>query len=92
MHASTEATTRTATTSDDRSVGSDGLVDLYELVCPGCGNAVSPEPPVDMPGETSPMERHVAGQEFCHQDGSELCRDARGRMGEPVEVTRRARP
>lgn len=56
-----------------------GPVDLDALVCPGCGDPVAGEPPLGWPagaGETPG---------FSHTDGSVLCPDSAGRIGEPVE-------
>jgi hypothetical protein len=53
---------------------------IEELACAGCHESVLDEPPTGWPA--------AAGQapEFSHRDGSVLCPDARGRIGEPVEV------
>lgn len=50
------------------------------LACAGCQASVLDEPPTGWPV--------AAGRapEFSHRDGSVLCPDARGRIGEPVEV------
>jgi hypothetical protein len=55
-------------------------VDISELVCPGCGDPVAATPPTGWP--------RAAGRrpEFSHLDGSVLCLDSRGRVGEPVEA------
>ena len=57
-------------------------VDPEELVCAGCTEPVRCDPPVGWPTRAgmAPM--------FSHRDGSVLCPDERGRLGEPVEVTR----
>jgi len=47
------------------------LVDLEDLICPGCGEQVRGEPPVT--GE-------LAEQEFSHGDGTPLCG-----MADPIE-------
>ena len=50
------------------------------LACAGCHESVLDEPPIGWPA--------AAGQvpDFSHRDGSVLCPDARGRIGEPVAV------
>ena len=55
-------------------------VDPEALVCGGCAEQVHHAPPVGWPT--------AAGQapEFSHRDGSVLCPDSRGRVGEPVEA------
>ncbi len=57
-----------------------GRVDPDALVCAGCAEPAVGMPPVDWPAN--------AGQapEYSHRDGSVLCPDAAGRIGEPVEV------
>ena len=57
-------------------------VDPDALVCAGCAEPVRAEPPVGWPA------RAGAAPLFSHRDGSVLCPDERGRLGEPVEVTR----
>jgi len=57
------------------------FVDPEQLICPGCGDRVRPEPPgywrvadgLPAPG-------------FSHRDGSALCRSRDGVVAEPVEV------
>ena len=56
-------------------------VDPDALVCAGCAEPVRAEPPVGWPA------RAGAAPLFSHRDGSVLCPDERGRLGEPVEVT-----
>lgn len=55
-------------------------VDPAELVCPGCADVVSCEPPLGWPASAG------AAPSFSHRDGSVLCPDARGLVGEPVEA------
>lgn len=57
-------------------------VDAEALVCAGCAEQVRCDPPVGWPirAGVAPM--------FSHRDGSVLCPDAHGRLGEPVEVPR----
>jgi hypothetical protein len=50
-------------------------VELEELVCPACGNAVQAGPAKDLPG-----------QEFAHTDGSALCDATPGLAAQPVEA------
>ena len=47
---------------------------LSELLCAGCREQVSPEPPAGEPGEG-----------WSHRDGSGLCRPPAGGPGEPIE-------
>lgn len=55
-------------------------VHLEDLRCPGCGEQVIPEPPVNESG--------AGGQgEFSHPDGTTLCVRADGTVSDPVEVT-----
>ncbi|ANY06386.1 hypothetical protein AFB00_08875 [Pseudonocardia sp. HH130630-07] len=56
-------------------------VDVSELVCPGCGGPVVDAPPSGWPA------RAGAVPEFSHPDGSVLCPDELGRVGEPVEIS-----
>jgi hypothetical protein len=58
------------------------IVDPEVLVCAGCAEPVRAEPPV---GWTA---RAGSAPLFSHRDGSVLCPDERGRLGEAVEVTR----
>lgn len=55
-------------------------VELYTLVCPGCGCPVAGEPPTGWPA------RAGHPPEFSHRDRSVLCPDDRGRVPEPVEA------
>ena len=56
-------------------------VDPEQLICPGCGEQVRPEPPgywrvadgLPAPG-------------FSHHDGSALCQQVEGTVGEPIEI------
>ena len=57
-----------------------GTVDLDELVCPGCAEPVTGQPPAGWPAGAGPAPG------FSHADGSVLCPDGSGRVGEPVEV------
>ena len=58
----------------------DDLVDIADLVCSGCWGPVLDVPPSGWP--------RSAGQppQFSHPDGSVLCPDEHGRVGEPVEA------
>ncbi|RZT87341.1 hypothetical protein EV383_4260 [Pseudonocardia sediminis] len=58
----------------------DRLVDPDALVCPGCAEPAVGMPPLGWPA--------AAGRapEFSHRDGSVLCPDQAGRIGEPVEA------
>jgi len=57
------------------------FVDVEQLICPGCGEQVRPEPPGYW---------HVAdglpAPQFSHQDATVLCRRADGTVGEPIEI------
>lgn len=55
-------------------------VDPAGLVCSGCADVVSCEPPVGWPTSAG------ATPSFSHRDGSVLCPDSRGRVGEPIEA------
>jgi hypothetical protein len=55
-------------------------VDLDDLVCPGCGDPVTGEPPLGW----SAGAGKAPG--FSHRDGSVLCPDSAGRISEPVEA------
>lgn len=66
------ATTTTMTTNTE--------VDLDALVCPGCGEPAVGEPPSSWPAAAG------AAPGFSHPDGSVLCPDGQGRVGEPVEA------
>ena len=52
-------------------------VELADLLCPGCREQVSPEPPIAAPGEG-----------WSHQDGSPLCMGGGGGLVEPIEWPR----
>lgn len=56
------------------------LVEVTDLVCPGCTGPVVDAPPSRWPAS--------AGQrpEFSHADGSVLCPDGFGRVPDPVEA------
>ena len=56
------------------------LVDVVDLRCPGCAGPVAAQPPSGWPRGAGVVP------EFSHPDGSVLCPDGRGRIGEPVEV------
>lgn len=56
------------------------FVELNELVCNGCGWRVRPEPPRGWPAGAG------AAPGFSHGDGSVLCPDEHGRIGEPMEL------
>ena len=58
----------------------DDLVDIDGLVCPGCWGPVVDAPPSGWPASAGRVP------EFSHPDGSVLCPDAHGRVGEPVEA------
>ncbi len=55
-------------------------VELDALVCPGCGEPVAGEPPLGWPMQAG----EAPG--FSHRDGSVLCPDQAGRIGEPAEA------
>lgn len=67
------------TTTDLRTEPLPRAVDLEALVCPGCGDPVAGEPPTGWPAGAG------RAPEFSHRDGSVLCPDVSGRIGEPVE-------
>ena len=69
------------TTTKPRPVGR--LVDIGQLLCPGCHNPVRPEPPTAVPVFVPGL-----GGEFSHRDGSPLCADRLGRAVEPIEANR----
>lgn len=69
----------TVTETHDRTISA---VDLDALVCAGCTDPVRSDPPLGWPS------RAGAAPLFSHRDGSVLCPDSRGRLGEPVEVRR----
>ncbi len=56
------------------------LVDPEQLVCPGCGEQVRPEPP----GYWRVADGLPVPQ-FSHPDGSALCRHRDGTVAEPIE-------
>lgn len=58
------------------------FVDPQQLICPGCGEQVRPEPP----GYWRVADGLPAPQ-FSHPDGSALCRHAGGTVADPIEVT-----
>ena len=70
----------TVTDTDTIPTGAT-TVDPDALVCAGCAEQVCADPPVGWP------DRAGAAPLFSHRDGSVLCPDERGRLGEPVEVT-----
>lgn len=68
------------TTTDTRTEPpATATVDLDALVCPGCDDPVTGEPPTGWPTGAG------RAPEFSHRDGSVLCPDSSGRIGEPVE-------
>lgn len=56
------------------------LVEVTDLVCPGCAGPVVDAPPSGWP------VRAGWRPEFSHPDGSVLCPDGMGRVPEPVEA------
>ena len=58
-----------------------GLVELDDLICPGCFEPVLGERPLGWPATAGVCP------EFSHPDGSVLCPDAGGAIGEPVEAS-----
>lgn len=54
------------------------LVEVTDLVCPGCAGPVADAPPSGWPA------RAGRPPEFSHLDGSVLCPDRLGRVPEPV--------
>lgn len=56
------------------------LVDVTELVCPGCAGPVVDAPPSGWPASAGRCP------DFSHLDGSVLCPDGFGRVPEPVEA------
>jgi hypothetical protein len=55
-------------------------VDPGDLICPGCGEPINAQPPVD----------YLAGEgcrtpDFSHHDGSALCLRSGGAPAEPIE-------
>lgn len=70
--------TRTATPTTVQ-----GLVDPDDLICAGCADPVTGEPPLMVEiRHGSPADR------FSHLDRTPLCRDRSGRIAEPIEVSR----
>ena len=61
---------------------SGAFVEVDTLTCPGCHDTAIPEPP------SVPALGALAGGEFSHRDGSDLCPDRRGRVGDPIEARR----
>jgi len=57
------------------------FVDPEQLICPGCGDPVRPEPP----GYWRVADGLPAPQ-FSHPDGSALCRCIDGTVAEPIEA------
>ncbi len=57
------------------------FVDPAELICPGCGEQVCPQPPVYVGAATRP-----GTAQFSHRDGTALCVGADGTRCEPVEI------
>ena len=58
----------------------DDLIDVEDLACPGCWGPVVDAPPSGWPARAGRVP------EFSHPDGSVLCPDEQGRVGEPVEA------
>lgn len=58
----------------------DDVVDVTDLVCPGCWSPVVDVPPAGWPARAGHLP------EFSHEDGSVLCPDGAGRVPEPVEA------
>ncbi|WP_226351577.1 hypothetical protein [Pseudonocardia sp. ICBG601] len=56
------------------------LIDVTDLVCPGCPGPVMDAPPLGWPA------RAGRSPEFSHTDGSVLCPDHMGRVPEPIEA------
>lgn len=63
------------------ATASPRFVDPDQLICPGCGDRVRPEPP----GYWRVVDGLPAPQ-FSHPDGSALCRERAGTVAEPIEV------
>jgi len=59
------------------------FVDVEQLVCPGCGEQVRPEPP----GYWQVADG-LPAPGFSHQDATALCRRADGTVAEPIETER----
>jgi len=57
------------------------FVDPEQLICPGCGEQVRPEPP----GYWRVADGLPAPQ-FSHPDGTVLCRHRDGTVAEPIEI------
>ena len=68
------------TVQASRPMPVDRLVDPTVLICPGCHEPVIGEPPQGWPASAGRVP------EFSHPDGSVLCLDGAGRIGEPVEA------
>ena len=58
----------------------DDVVDVTDLVCPGCWSPVVDLPPAGWPARAGHLP------EFSHEDGSVLCPDGAGRVPGPVET------
>lgn len=71
---------RNETHAPDDAGRIEEFVELDELVCNGCGSCVRPESPVGWPASAG------VAPEFSHGDGSVLCPDEHGRIGEPLEI------
>jgi len=81
MHTDTNPTASDNTAT--RSMASiRRFADLTDLICPGCGEQVSCEPPAFWQVSGAPVAQ------FSHQDRTALCRTASGVVAEPVEVIR----
>ncbi len=57
------------------------FVDPAELICPGCGEQVCPQPPVRLDASAGP-----GTPQFSHRDGTALCPAVDGTSCEPVEI------
>lgn len=64
---------------DDDLADLPDLVDVSDLVCPGCAGPVVDAPPSGWPARAGRCP------DFSHLDGSVLCPDGFGRVPEPVE-------
>lgn len=80
MHATTETSTRTMSTTSTRA---RRFVDPEDLICPGCGEQVRCAPPAFWQ-----VSDGLPVAEFSHPDRTALCRTAAGRIVDPVEVAR----
>ena len=56
------------------------FVDPEQLICPGCGEQVRPEPPAYWR-----VCDGLPAPQFSHPDGTALCRHRDGTVGEPIE-------